>query len=743
MSKAKRNSIKAATVAALAMAILLSLSLLATGTGAPAASGGDANYYFVGYGRAHGVGMCMDGVYYRAKEGQDYHAILNYYYTGISFTKTDEARAVRVKGRDGQIRTWTLHDYLHHLQEEPESAPIEELKCLYVSARTYTLNVIARNKHTAEGFDICSSGDCCQACDENKTIANYPNNNAAVDATAGEIMTYNGAAITAAYHGSCGGHTENNEDVWHGSAIPYLRGKPDDYCHNSPRFAWSASFSKADVEARLNSRSDTAVGSLYVMDLSDRTPGGRVRTARITGSAAIKRVNGEVIEGLFGFQSTKFDLVRSNFDQYILVLNPNPEPAVVTFTFMKPDGSTSDVKQQVAANSRYTLKVNDYMQFQEMSTRVDADKPVICERAMYFNMRNRFNGGSDSMGSTSKRKKWYLAEGYTSPDFETYVLVQNPNANPADVTYTFMVVGGKPPVVKTARVPAMSRATLRVNDVPGLDNTDVSTVVECTSGDGIIAERSMYFDYYGRDGGHNSPGVPSPSNNWYLAEGYTGGGFDTYNLIQNPNNTEAVVEATYMKEDGATIKKTYHVGPKSRYTVHVDTIVGLENAGFSTRLESTNGVGIIAEHSLYFDYNGAGLDDGSNSTGVTAPAGKWYFAEGYTGGRFDTYVLIENPDPKAADVKVTFNTPSGGAVEKSYNIKPRSRFTIHVDEVAGLADTEVSTTVESTNGVGVVAERAMYFVYSDGYCTRDGGHDATGTTAPSSVWYFAEGYTGF
>jgi len=54
-----------------------------------------------------------------------------------------------------------------------------------------------------------------------------------------------------------------------------------------------------------------------------------------------------------------------------------------------------------------------------------------------------------------------------------------------------------------------------------------------------------------------------------------------------------------------------------------------------------------------------------------------------------------------------------------------------------------STTVHSTNGVRVVAERAMYFVYSDGYSSRKGGHDSVGATGPAKTWYFAEGYTGF
>jgi len=91
---------------------------------------------------------------------------------------------------------------------------------------------------------------------------------------------------------------------------------------------------------------------------------------------------------------------------------------------------------------------------------------------------------------------------------------------------------------------------------------------------------------------------------------------------------------------------------------------------------------------------------------------------------------------------VTFNTPGGGSVQKEYTVKARSRFTIPVDQVQGLSGTEVATTVQSLNGVKVIAERAVYFVYTDGYCSRDGGHDTVGVTSPSTSWYFAEGYTG-
>ena len=728
--------------------IALAIVLSPLGSGGPIAgegasgTGGDPYIYFSGRGRAHGVGLCMDGVKYRAVNGHSYRDIISHYYTGISFGRVDDSQPIRVKCRDGRIRTYSLKDYLYQLQEEPESYPFEGLKVLYVAARTYALSCIAREKHAADGYDICSSGNCCQAMDENKDLSKYPNNCAAVDATAGEVIMYDGKVITAAYCGSCGGHSDNNEDVWGGSAIPYLRGKPDSYCWQSSRYAWSAQFRKSEVEARLNSREDTAIGELYVMDLSDRTPGGRVRRARLVGSLAIKEVSGGVIASLFGLQSNMYELLRPNFDEYILVLNPNPEPSIVTFTFMQPDGTTSNQIEEVGANSRFTLKVNDFLQFEEVSVRVVSDKPVIAERAMYFSHQGRFTAGHGSTGVTSPAEKWYFAEGYTGGSFDTYILVQNPQPVPVDVKFTFMLPGGDT-VEQLAQSAPFSRMTVHLDGVPGLESTDVSTVVESLSGGGIVAERSSYFEYKGRDGGHNAPGVTSPEETWYLAEGYTGGEFDTYVLLQNPGDEECRVNATFMREDGTGIDRTYTVKPHSRHTVHVDEIKGLANAGFSTRLVSGNGAGFIAERAMYFDYNGSGLDDGHDSVGAPEPLETWYFAEGYTGGAFDTWILIANPEEEAAEVLVTFNTPGGNAVQKKYKVKPESRFTIPVDAVEGLSNAEVSATVQSTNGVGVIAERAMYFIYSDGYCSRDGGHDTIGVNSPSTTWYFAEGYTGF
>ena len=63
----------------------------------------------------------------------------------------------------------------------------------------------------------------------------------AVAATRGEVLTWEGRVINAVYHASSGGFTQNNEDVWEGPALPYLRGV-EDFDQNGEMYYWPESF---------------------------------------------------------------------------------------------------------------------------------------------------------------------------------------------------------------------------------------------------------------------------------------------------------------------------------------------------------------------------------------------------------------------------------------------------------------------------------------------------------------------
>ena len=201
----------------------------------------------------------------------------------------------------------------------------------------------------------------------------------------------------------------------------------------------------------------------------------------------------------------------------------------------------------------------------------------------------------------------------------------------------------------------------------------------------------------------------------------------------NPDEARtAQVTATFMQPGGATREYKLQVPPKSRSTIHVDAMPGLDNTDVSTRIDSD--IPVASERAMYFDYYG--WRGGHDSPGVTALSDKWYFAEGCTNGSFDTWVLLNNPGEEAANARLTFMLGDGSTLSQDITVGPHSRGTVKVNDVNGMGTADFSTLVESDQPI--TAERAMYFSYH----SRDGGSNSFGVPAPSTTWYFAEGYTG-
>ncbi len=60
---------------------------------------------------------------------------------------------------------------------------------------------------------------------------------------------------------------------------------------------------------------------------------------------------------------------------------------------------------------------------------------------MYFGTPT-FNGGHESAGETAPATDWFLAEGATGTFFTTFVLMANPNTQPADLDITYFPASG-------------------------------------------------------------------------------------------------------------------------------------------------------------------------------------------------------------------------------------------------------------------------------------------------------------
>ena len=189
-----------------------------------------------------------------------------------------------------------LEQYLYSVLggEVYKSWPQETLKAQAVAARTYALY-----QRQTRGNSIYDLGDTIawQVYDGIEDEA--PTLYAPVNATAGQVMSYNGKLILAAFHASSGGHTENVENVW-SQPKPYLRAVPD-YDQGTPAYQWVERFSAQDMSRRIS-----GVGNVLSMTPERISPFGRVLTMKVTGDRGSRAMSGAALRQVLGLKSTWF-----------------------------------------------------------------------------------------------------------------------------------------------------------------------------------------------------------------------------------------------------------------------------------------------------------------------------------------------------------------------------------------------------------------------------------------------------
>ncbi|MFH1151398.1 MAG: DUF5719 family protein [Actinomycetota bacterium] len=354
-------------------------------------------------------------------------------------------------------------------------------------------------------------------------------------------------------------------------------------------------------------------------------------------------------------------------------------------------------------------------------------------------LESRLDGGF----TVASPNVWYLAEGSTGVEargsFETWVEVENPNADEARVDVTYMTPSGTVAGPHNT-MPPESRQTINVADtVP--NEFSVSTRVE--SDRPLAVEWTTYWNTAGGERGAalGSIGLNRPAQRWYLAEGSTGAGtdgsFETWILVQNPSDSQAMVRISYLTPDGAVEGPHLTIDPGTRQTVNVADTVPNE-WDVSTIVESD--ISVCVERSMYWNPAGGFRQAGLDSVGASNAASQWYFAEGSTAdsgtGSFETWITLQNPFADAAVAQLNYQGSGGKIAGPEVTLEPFTRKTVNVaDTVAD--DWSVSTTVLAD--APVVAERSTYWNASE---FRQVGQGSIGATAPFGEWLLAEGSTG-
>lgn len=338
---------------------------------------------------------------------------------------------------------------------------------------------------------------------------------------------------------------------------------------------------------------------------------------------------GHVVEGVTEARRQWYfaeGTTRPYFEEWLSIQNPQAEDLDVTVTYFTPTVVDFET-YRVTAEHRFTVNVNHEVArlwpdepAQDVSVKVEAAEGIIVERPIYFAYKNDWEGGHTVVGETAPGVEWFLAEGYCEWNFETWICILNPGDEPANVTINYRRGDGAPLPEQIRTVAGKSRSTIYVNQVVGKGEFSF----HITSDQPIVVERPIYFSYrYMWDGGHNNMASDRAAGKWYLSEGSTRHGIETYLCIFNPRDVEQRVIVNYMLENSAAEVVEFTIPPYSRYTRSVNGDIGQGHdvschvIAFKGPLWSEAGE-VVVERPMYFLFMG------------TVPGG--HVASGYPAG---------------------------------------------------------------------------------------------------------------
>ena len=177
--------------------------------------------------------------------------------------------------------------------EIPHDWHRETLKAQAVASRTYALY----QKRMAAGrtYHVLATEESQMY---NGRSGERPSTSQAVRETAGQVLVYHGELISAFYHSSCGGHTEDASKLWD-VREPYLQGVDCD-CQDISKYGqWERRFSVDKISRALRKRG-YPVQQIMSATQGAITPAGRVKDVAIRHAGGATVVPAEAFRAALG-----------------------------------------------------------------------------------------------------------------------------------------------------------------------------------------------------------------------------------------------------------------------------------------------------------------------------------------------------------------------------------------------------------------------------------------------------------
>ena len=232
--------------------------------------------------------------------------------------ETEATVSVYIKDED-KVVAMSKSQYLKEVvsAEMPADFEMEALKAQAVAARSYLesrINAYKKSETPPEhkGADICTDSTHCKAwiseakrreiwgADADK---NWDKIAKAVEETQGETITYNDEVISAVFHSTSSGKTENSKDVW-GGERPYLVSVESPGDLESPKYASQNEFTLTDFKRIATENIEGVDFAKGIITGIKRSDAGGITEVTVGGV----KIHGTKLRSIYGLRSTNCEI---------------------------------------------------------------------------------------------------------------------------------------------------------------------------------------------------------------------------------------------------------------------------------------------------------------------------------------------------------------------------------------------------------------------------------------------------
>jgi stage II sporulation protein D len=201
--------------------------------------------------------------------------------SGPLFSGSYPAEIARRAGHILVTVTMPLEEYVAAvlMAESGDFENGESRKAMAVVARTYAMRFLGQ--HAREGFDFCDTTHC--------QVLGWKGVNAAVlaavNATRGELLQFDGKLAQTFYHQNCGGTTAAAREAWPAVTEAYLISHKDRYCAARGVLKWESAILVADLDRALRAAGLTMPVGWREIEIVSRSESGRAQRLKLSGGA--------------------------------------------------------------------------------------------------------------------------------------------------------------------------------------------------------------------------------------------------------------------------------------------------------------------------------------------------------------------------------------------------------------------------------------------------------------------------